>query len=60
MRNVSRALFWAAAMICLAVGSAAGIVEQHTAQTMLIVIPALAIATLRNNPCPIRRSGRRA
>ena len=45
--NRTIAVFWAAAMIAMAVGNYFGLIEDAAATTMLIVLPLLAFTTLQ-------------
>lgn len=61
MTPIRKALCWAAALIALAVASAIGLVENDTAQTLFVVVPAVAWMNIsgRNPACSLT-AGRRA
>ena len=52
--NLTKGLAWATAMILIALGASAGMVEREAAQTMLFVTPALAVATMAKPRCGAR------
>lgn len=56
MSTVSRSLCWAAVLILLWVGNAAGFVSDSNAQPMFAVIPALWVATTFGGKCFGRRA----
>lgn len=47
MSTISKALCWATSLILLAVGNAAGLVADDTANTLFIVLPIVAVLSLR-------------
>lgn len=57
MNNILRALAWAAAIMAVALASAIGWVSEDFAQTMVIVLPIMAVMSLRDAggcaPCPL-------
>lgn len=55
MTNIQKGLCWAGAMLFVAAGAWSGIMDRDAAQTILLVMPVLAVTTLRNKPCRIRR-----
>ncbi|RPF71799.1 hypothetical protein [Aurantiacibacter spongiae] len=58
MTTIRKALPWAAAMILLALGVRAGIVDRDAARTMFVILPALAWISISGRSC--RPSFRRA
>ncbi len=60
MSDISKALHWAAAILLLALGNAAGLIDDKTAGTMFVVLPVMAVIALnRGRGCrlPWRRAG---
>lgn len=55
MSHILRALPWAGASLLVAMGSVFDLIPETTAQTLIIVIPALMIATINAAPCALRR-----
>ncbi|WP_432767974.1 MAG: hypothetical protein HEQ22_11125 [Sphingopyxis sp.] len=55
MPHILRALPWAAASLLVALASIFELIPETTAQTLIIVIPALMIATINAGPCALRR-----
>lgn len=47
MSTISKSLCWAGSLILLAVGNAAGLVADDTANTLFIVLPIVAVLSLR-------------
>ena len=58
MPDLSKALCWAAAIVMLAAANAAGLVADDTAQVLFVVLPVIAVISLRRNAsCLLRRNG---
>lgn len=55
MPQILRALPWAAASLLVAVASIFELIPEPSAQTLIMVIPALMIATINAKPCALRR-----
>lgn len=55
MPHILRALPWAAASLLIAIASIFKLIPETTAQTLIIVIPALMIGTINAAPCVLRR-----
>ena len=55
MSAVTKGLCWAGAMLVVAAGAWTGFMDRDAAQTVLLVMPVLAVTTLRNKPCRFRR-----
>lgn len=55
MPHILRALPWAAASLLVAIASIFELIPETTAQTLIIVIPALMVATINAAPCALRR-----
>lgn len=55
MPHILRALPWAAAILLVAIASTFRLIPETTAQTLIIVIPALMIATINAAPCARRQ-----
>ncbi len=56
MTSIAKAIPWAVAMILIAIGKAYGLVEPRTAQTMFVILPGLAVATMnRPSSCGLFR-----
>jgi len=51
MTNIYKGLLWAAAILFNAIGNYLGWIADETAQTMFIVLPIVAVMTLRNDSC---------
>ena len=55
MRQYFMPLYWAAAMIVMAVGARLGWVDRDAAMTLLMVMPVLAVVTMqRGGSCAVR------
>ena len=50
-----QSLTWAAAIVLTALGNAAGVIEDHTAQTLFVIFPALAVVAMYGGGCRLRR-----
>ena len=48
MSNIHKGLIWAAAILFNAIGNYLGWIADDTAQTMFIVLPVVAVMTLRD------------
>ena len=55
MSSIFRALPWAAASIAVAFASIFDLIPEPQAQTLIIAIPALMVATIGRKPCALRR-----
>ena len=55
MLSIRRALPWIAASLICALASIFELVPQSLAQTMIVVLPALMVATLNGKACALRR-----
>jgi hypothetical protein len=51
MNAISKSLCWAAAMLFLAAGARFGFIDGDTATTALLVVPILAVLSLRQRRC---------
>lgn len=51
MSHIFRAFCWAMASLLVAIASIFELIPAASAQTLIIVIPALMIATTRSAPC---------
>lgn len=60
MNRLLTACAFAASMILVALATANGTIPAESGETMLIVMPALAIATMRSNKCCGPLKGSRA
>ncbi len=57
MIALSKSLCWAGALIALAAGNALGLIADESAQIMFIVLPVVAITTLRGGSrCSFKRN----
>ena len=55
MKQYFMPLYWAAAMIVMAVGARLGWVDRDAAMTLLLVMPVLAVVTMqRGGSCAVR------
>lgn len=54
MNNVTKALCWAGAMFFVAAGAKFGFMDREAAGTVLLVLPILAVTTLRTKPCRLK------
>lgn len=54
MNNVTKALCWAGAMVFVATGAKFGFMSREAAETMLVVLPILAVTTFRAKPCRLK------
>lgn len=57
MLPVHRALPWIAASLIFALASIFELIPESFAQTMIVVLPALMVATLNGKACALRRKG---
>lgn len=55
MNNISKALCWAAAMLFLALGDRAGILEHGTVVTLITILPLLAWMSISGRTCCLPR-----
>lgn len=51
MTILTKALCWASAMLFIAVGLRLGLMDRKAATTMLIILPILAVLSLRGHSC---------
>ncbi|WP_305097781.1 hypothetical protein [Croceibacterium aestuarii] len=51
MSNLKNGLGWAGAMLLVAAGARFGFMDRDAALTLLLVLPILAIASLRDRVC---------
>ena len=51
MTTLSKALCWAFAMLFVAVGLRLGLMDRKAATTLLIILPILAVLSLRGRSC---------
>ena len=58
MPDIAKGICWGGAIILLATGNYLGLIDDRTAQTMFIILPGLAVATI-NGSCFTRRQARR-
>jgi len=58
MAYIFKGLCWAGSLILLALGNAAGLVADDAANTLFVVLPLLAVITMRGAACcrPERRT----
>lgn len=56
MTAIFKGLCWAGSIILLAIGNAAGLVDDQTAGTLFVVLPAVALMTLRGHGSCLRKS----
>ena len=58
MSTISRAARWAAAILLLAIGNAAGLIADDAAQVLFCVLPVIALISLGRGRClPGREQG---
>lgn len=57
MSPIFRALPWVAASLGIAVASIFELIPEAMAQTLIVVVPALMVATITRKPCALRRRG---
>ncbi|WP_162925225.1 hypothetical protein [Aurantiacibacter odishensis] len=57
MKNTTKAICWASAMLVIAAMSAFGWIAEDVSTTLLIVFPILAVTTLSNRGCSLVRRG---
>ena len=55
MNKISKALCWAAAMLFLALGDRAGVLEHGTVVTLITIIPILAWMSISGRTCCLPR-----
>ncbi|MDR6834636.1 MULTISPECIES: hypothetical protein [unclassified Sphingopyxis] len=55
MPQILRALPWAAASVLVAVASIFELIPESSAQTLIVVIPVLMVATMNAKPCALRQ-----
>ena len=56
MKTYLDALWWAGAMILVAVAGATGQIDESSMATLLIALPAIMFASMSDSPCtPVRR-----
>ena len=55
MNDISKALCWAAAMLFLALGDRAGILEHGTVVTLITILPLLAWMSISGRTCCLPR-----
>ncbi len=56
MTNIHRGLCWAAAMLLIAIAKKYGVFDAEAADTLLLVLPIVALLSLRNGrECSLRR-----
>lgn len=55
MSQIFRALLWVAASLGIAAASIFELIPEAMAQTLIIVVPALMVATITRKPCMLRR-----
>ena len=51
MTTISKAVCWASAMLFVAVGLRLGFMDRRAATTMLIILPILAVLSMRGRSC---------
>ena len=56
MTPISRSLCWAGALIALAFANRFGLIADHDASTLFVIIPALWVATGGLNRCTWRKA----
>jgi hypothetical protein len=55
MNTITKALCWAAAMLFLALGDRAGVLEHGTVVTLITIIPILAWMSITGRTCCLPR-----
>ena len=55
MNTITKALCWAAAMLLLALGDHAGVLEHGTVVTLITIIPILAWMSITGRTCCLPR-----
>jgi hypothetical protein len=51
MSNVYKGLCWAAAILLNALGNYLGYIDDNTAQTLFVVLPVIAVISIRDRRC---------
>lgn len=51
MSSIVKGLCWATALILLAIANATGLIADQAANTLFVVIPVLAVITMRRATC---------